>query len=139
VTSNDLSRRTVLGVLGGGAAATVLTGCGGDDGESASDPAPSAKSGTALVATADVPVGSGVILKDQKIVVTQPQEGTFKCFSAVCTHQGCTVGKVSGDEIECPCHGSVFSAEDGSVINGPAQDPLATVKVSVKGDQVVQA
>jgi nitrite reductase/ring-hydroxylating ferredoxin subunit len=139
VTSNDLSRRTVLGVLGGGAAATVLAGCGGDEGGPAADPAPSAKSGTALVATADVPVGSGVILKDQKLVVTQPEEGTFKCFTAICTHQGCTVGKVSDDEIECPCHGSVFSAQDGSVINGPAQEPLAAVKVSVKRGQVVQA
>jgi len=139
VTCSCLSRRTVLGALGGGAAATVLAGCGGDDSEPAAEPSPSAKRGTALVATADVPVGSGVILKDQEGVVTQPQEGTFKCFSAICTHQGCTVGKVSGDQIECPCHGSVFSTEDGSVVNGPAQKPLPAVEVSVKGDQVVKA
>jgi nitrite reductase/ring-hydroxylating ferredoxin subunit len=146
VTSNDLSRRTVLGVLGGGAATTVLAGCGGGDGGSSggggggsADAAPTPDKGVALVATAKVPVGSGVILTDQKVVVTQPQEGTFRCFTAVCTHQGCTVGKVSGDQIECPCHGSVFSAEDGSVINGPAQDALAAIKVKVKGDEVVKA
>jgi Rieske Fe-S protein len=144
VTSNDLSRRTVIGALGGGVATTVLAGCGGGgdgggDGGGSADAAPAPSKGVTLVATAEVPVGSGVILKDQQVVVTQPQQGTFRCFSAICTHQGCTVGKVSGDQIECPCHGSVFSAEDGSVINGPAQDPLPAVKVKVKGDEVVKA
>ena len=141
MTCSCLSRRTLLGALGGGATATVLAGCGGgaDGASGSSDAAPSPTKGAGLVATADVPVGSGVILKDQKIVVTQPQKGTFRAFTAVCTHQGCTVGTVSGDQIECPCHGSVFSAEDGSVVNGPAQDPLAEVKVAVKGNEVVKA
>ena len=147
MTCSCLSRRTVLGALGGGATATVLAACGGsgdgadggDGGDGSADAAPAPSKGTTLVATADVPVGSGVILKDEKIVVTQPAEGTFKAFSAVCTHQGCTVGKVSDGEIECPCHGSKYSAEDGSVINGPAQDPLAAVEVKVKGDEVVKA
>ena len=159
MTKPALTRRTVLGALGGGAAATVLAGCG-DDSEgtasgSASSSSPStgestsesssgsgggaAAGGTALVATADVPVGSGVILKDPQVVVTQPTEGTFLAFSAICTHQNCPVGTITGDQILCPCHGSVFSTEDGSVIQGPAEAPLTEVEVSVEGDQVVQA
>ena len=132
----DLSRRTVLGVLGGGAAATVLVGCGDD-----AEPEPSAEptSGTELVAAADVPVGSGVILKDQELVVTQPTKGTFLAFSAICTHQGCPVGTITGDRILCPCHGSVFSTEDGSVVQGPADGPLSPVEVSVEGGQVRKA
>ena len=137
----DLSRRTVLGAFGGGAAATVVAGCGGS---SQGDDAPAAggsdvATGATLVAEGDVPVGSGVILTKDKLVVTQPTKGTFLGFSAVCTHQGCLVDKVDGDQIECPCHGSVYSTKDGSVINGPAQKPLPSVKVAVKGNQVVKA
>ena len=55
-------------------------------------------------------------------------------LSAICTHQGCTVGYHSGaGDIECPCHGSVFSTT-GSVINGPASTPLHSYPVSQTGD-----
>lgn len=54
-------------------------------------------------------------------------------LSAICTHQGCTVGyNSSKGDIECPCHGSVFSTS-GSVINGPAASPLKSYPVSVDG------
>ena len=144
MTCSCLSRRTVLGALGGGATASVLAGCGGgadggSGGDGSGDAAPAPSKGAPLVATTDVPVAGGVILKDQKIVVTQPEQGTFKAFSAVCTHQGCVVGKVSDNEIECTCHGSKYSTEDGSVINGPAQEPLAAIQVKVKGNEVVKA
>jgi Rieske Fe-S protein len=86
-----------------------------------------------------VPVGSGVILSDQKVVVTQPTKGDFKAFSAICTHQGCLVSNVSGGTISCPCHGSQYSVKDGSVIGGPAPAPLPAVKVAVKGGEVVKA
>ena len=45
---------------------------------------------------------------------------------------------VEDGEISCPCHGSRFSAEDGSVTNGPASKPLEEFPVSVDGDQVVR-
>jgi Rieske Fe-S protein len=36
----------------------------------------------------------------------------------------------------CPCHGSKFNVETGAVLNGPAQQPLAEVPVTVSGGQV---
>ena len=75
----------------------------------------------------------------EKVVVTQPAEGEFKAFTAVCTHQGCVVGSVADNEISCPCHGSLFSAEDGSVVTGPATAPLTEIEVQVKGGSVVRA
>jgi Rieske Fe-S protein len=68
--------------------------------------------------------------------VTQPQAGTFKAFSATCTHAGCTVSSVADNVIHCNCHGSNYSAVDGSVQNGPAPKPLANKTVTVSGDTI---
>jgi|SRR5664279_741069 len=60
-------------------------------------------------------------------------DNKFVALSSICTHQGCTVGynKVSND-IECPCHGSVYSVA-GSVIVGPAVSPLHSFPVTQAG------
>jgi len=92
-----------------------------------------------LASTSDVPVGGGTILTDKKIVITQPHAGTFDAFTAVCTHEGCIVTTVSGGTINCPCHGSKFSIDNGSVVNGPATRPLAPVSIKVQGTSIVQA
>lgn len=107
---------------------------------SASD-APSAKASSQApsgpsVATADVPVGGGVILSDADYVITQPTTGTYKAFSKVCTHAGCKVTKVENGVIECPCHGSAFSIADGSVTSPPATKPLPESATTVSGSKV---
>jgi Rieske Fe-S protein len=145
----DLDRRTILrGATVGGLALPLLAACGGGGGDGASsgssgDASSSAgsggsgDSGDSSVSAAEVPVGGGIIVKDQKVVVTQPAKDDFKAFTAVCTHKGCTVAKVEGGLILCPCHGSKFSIEDGSRQAGPAQAALASKKVTVKGDQIL--
>jgi Rieske Fe-S protein len=93
---------------------------------------------TPLTSTADVPDGGGKIIDGPNVVVTQPQAGSFKAFTAVCTHQGCIVSTVSGGTINCPCHGSRFSIKDGSVVNGPATRPLAAIPIKVEGTSIFQ-
>jgi Rieske Fe-S protein len=93
--------------------------------------------GTALAAVSEVPKGGGIIKGDY--VITQPSAGTFKAFSKVCTHAGCDVNKIDAGVIKCPCHGSTFSIEDGSVQGGPAPKGLPETKVKVSGDNVVTA
>ncbi|GAA3079311.1 ubiquinol-cytochrome c reductase iron-sulfur subunit [Streptosporangium carneum] len=83
-----------------------------------------------LVKTKSIPVGGGKIIKGTW-VVTQPVRGTFRAFSAKCTHQGCTVGTISGGTINCPCHGSRFSVTDGSVVRGPASQALPRRRIKV--------
>lgn len=132
------SRRIVFHGLGALGVAAVLAGCGGsDDSGSGSSGAPAA--GAALATTAEVPVGGGVVLADQGIVLTQPTEGDFKAFSASCTHEGNTVTGVEDGTIECSFHGSSFSAETGEVEGGPAGSPLSAVAITVDGDQILAA
>ncbi|MBO2450081.1 Rieske (2Fe-2S) protein [Actinomadura barringtoniae] len=134
VAPGGFGRRTVLcgvGVVG----VAALAGCAGGDDKPAGL-APSMK-GKEIAKTADVPVGGGKILADIKVVVTQPTQGTFKAFTAVCTHQGCLTGKVAGGLVQCPCHGSEFKIADGSVARGPAAKPLQEYPVQVKGDGIV--
>ena len=84
-----------------------------------------------LLAVNRVPAGGGVILADQRIVVTRDSAGAVHGFSAVCTHQGCTVDRVAGGTIDCPCHGSRFDVATGAVVGGPAPRPLPRVAVRV--------
>ncbi len=92
-----------------------------------------------MAAVADVPVGGGIVLAEQDLVVTQPVAGTFKGFSATCTHQGCKVKEVVGGTINCPCHGSKFAVADGTPTAGPAKKPLPEKAVAVEGSSVVLA
>lgn len=138
-TTETLDRRQLLrgvavaGALGLGGVG--LAACSGGGTESV--PLPDDVKGKAIAKIADVPVGGGTILQADKIVVTQPRKGTFKAFTAVCTHQGCTVGDVTDGVIECPCHGSRYSITDGSVKEGPASRALREYPVTVKDGQVV--
>lgn len=132
------SRRIVFHGLGALGVAVALAGCGGGgDGADSATETPDA--GTSLAAIADVPVGGGLILGDQKIVLTQPTEGEFKAFTAVCTHEGNTVTSVEEGTIACSFHGSSYSAETGEVEGGPAPSALAEVPITVDGDQIVAA
>jgi Rieske Fe-S protein len=105
------------------------SGSPGPDGQTPAPPPP-------LADTSDIPVGGGKVFEGKKVVVTQPQAGTFKAFSAVCTHQGCLVTEVEDGTIVCPCHGSAFKIADGSVANGPASRPLAAKKIRVEGSSI---
>jgi Rieske Fe-S protein len=99
----------------------------------AASSAPAAPAGNQIAKTSDVPVGSGVIVGD--VVITQPVAGDFKGFSSRCTHRGCAVNKIADGTINCPCHGSKFNL-DGTVVHGPATQPLETRAISVTGDSI---
>jgi Rieske Fe-S protein len=137
------SRRTVVTAAGTAGLAAALTACGGsgdaagDSGTSKSASSDAGSSSAApLAKVSDIPEGGGKIFADQQVVVTQPKKGDFKAFSSKCTHMGCAVADVSGGTINCPCHGSKFSIEDGSVKNPPATQPLPEKQIEVSGDSI---
>jgi cytochrome b6-f complex iron-sulfur subunit len=74
-----------------------------------------------------IKAGSSKIVQNILIINTGTK---FVALSAICTHQGCTVGyNPVANDIECPCHGSVYSTS-GSVTNGPAPSPLHSYQVT---------
>ncbi|MFJ5927349.1 Rieske (2Fe-2S) protein [Kitasatospora sp. NPDC092948] len=135
--SKPPSRRTVLQ----GATAAGVTAIAGVTATSCAPtthytPGATPTAPVSLGKTGDVPVGGGKIYEGQKVVVTQPTQGEFHAFSAICTHQGCLVTKVKSGKIHCPCHNTSFDIKDGSVTHGPAKDPLPELKVTINGDSL---
>jgi Rieske Fe-S protein len=138
----DPSRRGLLtaGAAGVAAAAGFVAMRAWEAGEDATAGTRSdydAGGGGTVVALADVPVGGGVVLQAQQVVVTRDAQGEVHAFSAVCTHQRCLVSGVADGAISCPCHGSLFDAVTGEVVRGPATAPLPAVPAAVAGDDVV--
>lgn len=104
---------------------------GGDDGNG----------GNALAQTSQIDVGGGMILEDEELVITQPEEGTFVGLSATCTHRGCLLSDVTDGAINCASscgHGSKFDL-NGAVVNGPATSPLEEVPLQVDGENIMPA
>jgi cytochrome b6-f complex iron-sulfur subunit len=115
---------------------------GGSDGGSKKSSGGDAKAGgKAIASESQVAPGSAITFKDSgdPAVLVHLDSGDFAAFSAVCTHQGCTVAYKEGNLV-CPCHGSTFDPADGAaVVTGPATRPLPEIPVKVQGGEVVKA
>ena len=73
-------------------------------------------------------------------VLFKSKTGVY-AYSAVCTHEGCTVQYNSASKnLQCACHGAVFDpGKDGTVVTGPTNKPLPKIKVAVEGAWIVEA
>ena len=139
---SELDRRAVLTAACAGCAGLALAACGGSDAPAPalaespaadSSPAPVA----ALVSLAELPVGTSASVRS-KVIVTRLSETEVVAFSAVCTHQGCTV-EPDKSSLGCPCHGSSYDSKTGDVLTGPASRPLEKVDVVVRDGGVYRA
>lgn len=135
-------RRALTGSAAIAVGVPVLAACGSDSSDAEDSTGSGDTGGTPgeeLAAVADVPVGGCFVVSGAKVVVTQPTEGDFKAFTAVCTHRGCLVESSTEGDIPCPCHSSKFSLDDGSPISGPATAALEEVEITVSGDSITRA
>ncbi len=63
------------------------------------------------------------------ILIVRTGEKHFIAFAAQCTHMGAEVNGPTDGVFLCPFHGSQYSASDGKVIRGPAEEPLQRFNV----------
>lgn len=106
-------------------------------------------------AAAAVSAGPVQIIEDASLAVGRTHNFTSKsgspavlfksktgvyAYSAVCTHEGCTVQYNSASKnLQCACHGAVFDpGKDGTVVTGPTNKPLPKIKVAVEGAWIVE-
>jgi len=73
-----------------------------------------------------------VEVRGVKVVLVR-QSGKIFALQNTCSHLGGPLveGKVEGDGIRCPWHGSCFALEDGKVQEGPATYPQPTYEVRI--------
>ena len=140
----SLERRSVLRVGITGALAVAFSGAGKFFAKAA--PATSdvaASKGTKIIKLASLKVGGNhnfVASNGAPAILFRTKTGVF-AYSAICTHQGCTVKYSSSSKtLKCPCHGAEFDPyKSAKVVTGPAQTPLGKVKVAVSGAWVIEA
>jgi cytochrome b6-f complex iron-sulfur subunit len=139
----------LLGAVGAGGLAGCSSGSadggsanGGGPGDGGTSPGTAAASGSVLTPLADVPVGSGTVVRmpdGTAVIVVQPEQGTVKAFDARCTHRGSQVQPPDDGVMTCPSHNSQFRATDGGVVQGPATRPLTEIKVTLTDGNVTLA
>jgi cytochrome b6-f complex iron-sulfur subunit len=119
--------------------ASLLEACGGNGnpagpGGGGNVPQLSTVSGSASGNTVTVNNVSGTPLANvggaalvqaggNNILAIQTGQGSFKAFTAVCTHEGNIVTGFQSNNFVCPAHGSQFNTS-GGVVQGPATRAL---------------
>ena len=66
-------------------------------------------------------------------------DGAWHAVEDRCSHAGCPFSEEAALEdgtIVCNCHGSEFDLVSGEVLRGPAEYPVRTVPVRVRGDRI---
>jgi Rieske Fe-S protein len=79
---------------------------------------------------------SGAVMKfgTKPAILVRTPDGTFKAFTAVCTHLDCTVQyRSETSQIWCACHNGLYDLA-GNVVSGPPPRPLDAFTVNLRGD-----
>ncbi|MEX2016714.1 MAG: Rieske (2Fe-2S) protein [Candidatus Hydrogenedentales bacterium] len=123
--------------------ASLIEGCGkkgnpgapgGGGGGGTNAPALSILSGTSAGGAVTVSnvsgtplssVGSAALVQagTSSFLVARTGENSFNAFTAICTHEQCTVTGFQSGVFVCPCHGSQYNT-NGQVQQGPATRQL---------------
>ncbi len=134
IIPNLKDRREVMGIVGVAAGAVIASLAGGSF-------RPKLKVSAMIVKVADFPVGSTMSFTANDgtpAILFRTNAGVF-AYSAICTHQGCTVAYDSlSHTMNCPCHGAKFDPTSGAVLAGPAPIPLPKINVQISGAHIIQ-
>jgi nitrite reductase/ring-hydroxylating ferredoxin subunit/uncharacterized membrane protein len=94
---------------------------------------------TPVMAESSAPEGQPVRADYQGTPILLVRRGAqVFALAETCSHLGgpLSEGKLDGDVIQCPWHGSRFSIRDGHVVDGPAVHPAPCLEARVVGGQI---
>jgi nitrite reductase/ring-hydroxylating ferredoxin subunit/uncharacterized membrane protein len=94
---------------------------------------------TSVIQESEVPEGKPVRADHQGTPILLVRRGTnVFAIAETCSHLGgpLSEGKLDGDIIQCPWHGSRFSVRDGHVVDGPAVHPAPCLETRVRNGQI---
>lgn len=93
-----------------------------------------------LASTNDVKTNSmmGVTVNNQKILLANVN-GNYYAIGDVCKHMGCLVskGKLEGETVICPCHGSTYDLKTGNFVKGPTKKPEVKYELKVENNDIM--
>jgi thiosulfate dehydrogenase [quinone] large subunit len=97
-----------------------------------------------IATISDLNVGSALQIKlesGEPGILIRTATDAVCAFSAVCTHEGCTVDyDTASKELICPCHGARFDPlQNGKAVAGPTRTPLAELPVKISGEYIITA
>jgi len=80
----------------------------------------------------------GVTINDQKILLANVN-GNYYALSNVCMHRGCQLskGKLQGETVVCPCHGSTYELKTGNFVKGPTKKPQPVYELKVENNDIM--
>jgi nitrite reductase/ring-hydroxylating ferredoxin subunit len=88
-----------------------------------------------VAALADVPENQPVrVMADRTPVLLVRRGTTIRAIAETCSHLSGPLaeGRLDGNTIQCPWHGSTFCIDDGSVVRGPATHPQPVYEARVR-------
>ncbi|MGD0203876.1 MAG: Rieske (2Fe-2S) protein [Candidatus Bathyarchaeia archaeon] len=80
----------------------------------------------------------GLEINDKKILLVNVN-GSYYAIGNVCTHRGCQLskGKLQGETVVCPCHGSTFDLKTGNFVKGPTKKPEPVYELKVENNDIM--
>ncbi|TDQ18904.1 cytochrome b6-f complex iron-sulfur subunit [Algoriphagus boseongensis] len=131
----------LLGTLG----VSFFTSCANSEDTNPSPPPSNSGSGIAIsgntisidltIQTRLATSGNWLLIDNAKVLVANINN-SYVALTSVCTHSGCSDSwTFSNQRFTCTCHGSVFDP-GGSVLVGPARDPLTSYRTSLSGTKL---
>ncbi len=91
------------------------------------------------ISAKDVPEGKILGLEqDGKKILLANVGGKYYAIGNRCTHMGCMLdeGTLTGEKLQCVCHGSIFNVTTGAVLKGPAKRPEPSYKAKVEDGRI---
>ena len=95
---------------------------------------------TAVYDEAQLPEGTPAMGRADKVdILLYKRNGRINAILDKCSHRGCGLhdGHINdGLTVTCPCHGSTYRLDDGSVVKGPATSDQQAFEVRVRDGKV---